>query len=117
MSTFLKRHGFTIGYCWAVIGAVMFIAGLGLDLRQHASETEEAAERVFDTGTVGHLLAILGIYNLAAGLILAGFSRWVLGRMGRASAYGLVALPVALGAAVTFGVMSMDTEIAVGHSH
>src|SRR6266545_3851962 len=87
---FLRRNGFFIGYGWSAIGFVLLLTGLAVDLAHHASQHVDE-DRVFDFSNPGHIIAIAGIYNLAAGLVLAGFTRWVLGRLSLAKSGGLLA--------------------------
>jgi hypothetical protein len=90
----------------------VFVFGIGMDLLHHASQAHHEAERVFDSGNPGHLIAVFGLYNLVAGLALTGFSYWVLGRWRRG--YTVAALSV-LAVAVTaasFGVVRLDQKMA-----
>src|SRR6266498_1871708 len=104
---FLRRHGFFIGYTWAAIGFVLLLTGLAVDLAYHSSHHIHE-DRVFDFSNPGHIIAIAGIYNLAAGLIFAGFSRWVIGRLSLPKSAGLVAGVILLAAAFSFLIVRLD---------
>lgn len=120
---FLKQRGFTIGYVWAIVGTLLLLTGVGIDLLHHASSPHAEAERIFDGGNPGHIVAIFGLYNLVAGLLLAGFSRWVLGRWSPRWSLALAGGLAVLVAAASVSVVRLDsrldghaaTEAAGGH--
>jgi hypothetical protein len=112
---YLRRNGFLIGYCWAALGCGLLLTGLTVDLAHHASQHVHT-DRVFDFSNPGHIIAIVGIYNLAAGLVFAGSSRWVVGRLSLTKSAGLLSGVLILAASFSLLIVHLDSKSAAGES-
>jgi len=112
---FLRRNGLLIGYGWSAIGFILLLTGLYVDLARHSSQHVDN-ERVFNFSNPGHIIAIAGIYNLAAGLVLAGFSGWVLSRLSMPKSVSLLAGVLLLAASFSFLIVRLDSKNAAVES-